>query len=298
MKKREIGQSQIKVSELTLGCMSLPVDIKKAKNIIDKALDYGINHLDTADLYDFGENEKIVGEIIKDRRNDLILTSKVGNHFNREEGTWFWDPSPEHIEASLADSLKRLGTDYLDFYLLHGGTIEDPIDDVIETFERLKEKGHIRAYGISSIRPNVINEYIKRSNIDAIMMQYNMLDRRPEEYFSLINDAQVSVLARGPFAKGILTDSAKAVVSRKGKDGYLTYDEASLKHVVDRLLEVTDGKLSAASLAYILNESVIGTAVFGASSEEQIDEIVQAYQFASHKELIKEIKEITDPISY
>src|SRR5699024_2454645 len=129
MKKNQLGQSDLYVSELTLGCMSLGTDSKKARGIIDRALDAGVNHLDTADLYDFGQNEKIVGDAIKDKRDQVILTSKVGNNFNEEKQDWFWDPSREHIEDGVKDSLHRLGTDYIDFYMLHGGTIDDPIGE-------------------------------------------------------------------------------------------------------------------------------------------------------------------------
>src|SRR5699024_10074009 len=148
MKKRQIGKSDLFVSPLTLGGMSLGTDKKIATEIIHAAIDSGINHLDTADLYDFGKNETIIGEAIKDNRQELILTSKVGNHFDKTNETWFWDPSPAYIEKALDNSLMQLQTDYLDLCLLHGGTIEDPIDDVIETFERLKEKGKIRSFGI------------------------------------------------------------------------------------------------------------------------------------------------------
>ena len=88
----------------------------------------------------------------------------------------------KNIFSSAVDqSLKRLQTDYIDLYQLHGGTIEDPIDEMIEAFETLKAAGKIRYYGISSIRPNVIREYVKRSSIVSVMMQYSLLDRRPEE---------------------------------------------------------------------------------------------------------------------
>src|SRR5699024_5881967 len=109
--------------------------------------------------------------------------------------TWFWDPRKQYIEEAVHASLKRLQTDYIDLYLLHGGTIDDPIDETIEAFENLKEKGLIRAYGISSIRPNVIRSYLKHSSIDAIMMQYSILDRRPEMLLDDIHQQQVSVLA-------------------------------------------------------------------------------------------------------
>src|SRR5699024_11402352 len=111
-----------------------------------------------------------------------------------------------------------LKTDYIYLYMLQGGTIDDTIDESIEALEILKKEGLIRAYGISSIRPNVIREYVRRSSIDAVMMQYSILDRRPEEnILDLLRDEQISVLARGPLAKGLLTTKAKQIIKTKGR---------------------------------------------------------------------------------
>src|SRR5690625_4475438 len=230
MDKKPLGKSNIYVSELTLGCMSLGTDKKQANEIINKALDMGINHLDTADLYDFGLNETIVGEAIKNKRDQVVLTTKVGNHFNRTRKDWFWDPSKQHIQNGIKESLHRLQTDYIDLYLLHGGTIEDNIDESIEAFEQLKKEGLIRAYGISSILTNVIKKYVERSNIDAVMLQYNILDRRPEEQIlDLLKEHRISVLARGSLAKGIF--SSRETLQRKGKDYNFNYSLKELEAV-------------------------------------------------------------------
>lgn len=141
--------------------MSLGTEKGKALSLLDEAIDLGINYLDTADLYDFGTNEEIVGEAIKNRRQDLILATKGGNRFEKGKSGWDWDPSKAYIKEAVKQSLKRLQTDYIDLYQLHGGTIDDPIDETIEAFEELVEEGVIRYYGISSIRPNVIKEYAK-----------------------------------------------------------------------------------------------------------------------------------------
>src|SRR5699024_5532838 len=274
MKKNQLGQSDLYVSELTLGCMSLGTDSKKARGIIDRALDAGVNHLDTADLYDFGQNEKIVGDAIKDKRDQVILTSKVGNNFNEEKQDWFWDPSREHIEDGVKDSLHRLGTDYIDFYMLHGGTIDDPIGESIEAFENLKKEGLIRAYGISSIRPNVIREYVQHSNIDAVMMQYNMLDRRPEEEtLDLLCENSISVLARGPLAKGMLSNRALEQIDKKGRDGFLDYSYDELKTIQQELEKINNrNSMNALALNYVLKHPAVASAVFGASSVSQVDD--------------------------
>lgn len=182
MRKRTLGHSDLEISEIGLGCMSLGTDKAKALSILDEAIELGINYLDTADLYDFGRNEEIVGEAVKNRRHDIILATKAGNRWNDDKDGWHWDASKGYIKEAVKNSLRRLKTDYIDLYQLHGGTMEDHIDETIEAFEDLKQEGVIRYYGISSIRPNVIKEYVKKSNITSIMMQYSLLDRRPEEW--------------------------------------------------------------------------------------------------------------------
>lgn len=275
MKKNRLGKSDLYVSELTLGCMSLGTDQENARKIIDAALDAGINHFDTADLYDFGINEEIVGASVKGKRDNIVITTKVGNHFHKETKNWFWDPSKEYIKQEIKTSLERLGTDYIDFYMLHGGTLADPIDETIEAFEDLKKEGLIRAYGISSIRPNVIQEYVKRSNIDAVMTQYSLLDRRPEEEtLDLLYENNISVLARGPLAKGMLSNKAIAQMEQKGKDGYLGYSNDELNAIYRELSKHASEELSmnALALKYVLKHPAVASAVFGASSVSQLME--------------------------
>src|SRR3954453_2808975 len=124
MKTRKLGSSDIFVSEMGLGCMSLGTDEQKAAEIISAALDEGITYFDTADLYDFGVNEAIVGKTLQSRRDKVILATKVGNRWNDSKDGWHWDASGTYIKSAIKDSLKRLGTDYIDLYQLHGGILE------------------------------------------------------------------------------------------------------------------------------------------------------------------------------
>jgi aryl-alcohol dehydrogenase-like predicted oxidoreductase len=301
MNKKQLGRSDLYISELTLGCMSVGTDKKNAQAIIDYALDQGINHLDTADLYDFGENEKLIGEVIKQKRSELVLTTKVGNHFDKKKKSWFWDPSKEYILEAVKNSLRRLQTDYIDFYMLHGGTIEDQMDETIEAFEQLKKEGLIRAYGISSIRPNVIREYVKHASIDGVMLQYNLFDRRPEEeILDLLHQHQISVLARGPLANGMLTEEAKQQIENKGKDGYLDYSYNELIEAEQKLGEVKDQRsLNELAFQYIFKHPAVSTAVFGASSVHQVKENLRHYSDrALSDKQYQAIQEITKPITY
>lgn len=141
MKKRQLGNSDLYVTEIGFGCMSLGASEAEAMRIIDEAIDLGINFFDTADLYDYGLNEEFVGKALKGKRDQIVLTTKVGNRWTEEKNGWSWDPSKAYIKTEVKESLRRLQTDYIDLYQLHGGTIEDPIDETVEAFEELKKKG-------------------------------------------------------------------------------------------------------------------------------------------------------------
>lgn len=268
MRTNRLGNSELYVSEIGLGCMSLGTDERHAVNLIHRALDEGVNILDTADLYDDGRNEELVGKAVRGRRSDVIIATKVGNRRVPGQEGWAWDPSKAYIKLAVKDSLRRLGTDYIDLYQLHGGTMDDPIDETIEAFEELQQEGLIRYYGISSIRPNVIREYVQRSNIVSVMSQYSILDRRPEEeMLDLLEEKGISVIARGPVARGILSKQGEA----KAEQGYIDYSKDELMSLLEQLQEIADGiDLSHLAIRYALSPAAVACTIPGASSLEQL----------------------------
>jgi len=204
-------QSTFQLPKLGLGCMSLPESYFAAEKVIHAAIDSGISFFDTADLYQKGQNEVNLGKAIQSKRAQLIIATKVGNVWKSDISGWSWNPEKAYILKAVEESLRRLRTDYLDLYQLHGGTIDDPWNETLEAFELLKSQGKIRAFGISSIRPNVIRKVMTMNPPATIMMQYNPLDRRPEEaVFPFLEKTTTRVLVRGAFAKGILIDKPVA----------------------------------------------------------------------------------------
>jgi len=238
-------------------------------------MELGINFFDTADLYDYGRNEELLGKAIRHRRSDVIVATKVGNRQLPGKEERMWDPSKAYILSAVKESLRRLGTDYIDLYQLHGGTIEDPIEETIEAFEGLKQEGWIRYYGISSIRPNVIREYVRRSNITSLMGQYSMLDRRPEEeVLPQLMEHNIGFIARGPLAGGILTSGGV----NKAERGYLDYSREELSAVRQRLMELADDTRTPEQIAirHVLSEPGVTVTLPGASSLEQLRSNVSA----------------------
>lgn len=250
--------------------MSLAGSDEENSQILNSALEYGINFFDTADLYNKGMNEVSVGKALKSSRKKIVLATKVGNQWRSDGTGWDWNPSKEYILHSVESSLRRLQTDYIDLYQLHGGTIDDPIDETIEAFELLKEQGKIRHYGISSIRPNVIREYIDRSSIVSVMMQYSLLDRRPEEScLELLKENNIGVLARGSIAQGLL-------VNKAAKE-YLGYSAQEVELAARAVREISDEWRTPAHTAvkYVLSNPAVSSAVLGIRTEKQLKEALK-----------------------
>jgi len=275
MEQRRLGESGLMVSEIGLGCMSLKSNQpKQSKDIIQKAFDKGITFFDTADLYDKGQNETVVGESVQAFRKQIVLASKVGNLWRADGSGWDWKASKDYIIRTIEGSLSRLKTDYIDLYQLHGGTIDDPIDEIIEAFELLKKQGKIRTYGLSSIRPNVIKTFLSKSSIASVMMQYSLLDRRPEEEIDgLLASNGVNMLARGALGKGLLVN--------KPVEPYLQYSSGEVAHILRNLDNRTkksgEGRATEA-LSYVLSNPAVATAVVGVSTKLQLDELLSTTQ--------------------
>jgi aryl-alcohol dehydrogenase-like predicted oxidoreductase len=275
MKMNRLGSSDLMVSEIGFGCMTIGTEEQKGIYLIHEALEKGINFLDTADLYDSGRNEGIVGKAVRGRRQDVVIATKVGNRRIPGQEGWVWDPSKAYILEAVKESLRRLGTDYIDLYQLHGGTLDDPIDETVEAFEQLKREGVIRWYGISSIRPNVIREYVKRSGIVSVMNQYSLLDRRAEEeVLPLLEEEGISLIARGPVASGVLAERGAS----KAAKGYLDYEQSELLKVRERLAAFASDERSMEQVAlrYSLAQPAVATAIAGASTSEQLQHNVGA----------------------
>ncbi|MDN5214104.1 aldo/keto reductase [Fulvivirgaceae bacterium BMA12] len=292
MNYRTLGNTDLKISEISFGCMSLGHNQQENDRIINYAIDHGINFFDTADLYQKGLNEQSVGKAIKSKRKDIVLSSKVGNVWNDDGQSWHWDASKKHIMQGIEGSLSRLQTDYIDLYQLHGGTIDDPIDETIEAFERLKQQGKIKYYGISSIRPNVIREYVKRSNIVSVMMQYSLLDRRPEEAaLELLKSNQISVLARGSLAKGLLAGKPPAT--------YLDHTTEAVNQMQGELLKIAGAEENGynAALQFVLNNPAVASAVVGLRTMEQLQQIL-AYKANAAEADVDALKKIFTPQKY
>jgi len=279
-----LGKSALKISRMGFGTMSLDTENPASERLLLAAWYAGINFFDTADMYQQGKLETLLGRAFLNRRDQIILATKVGNQWRPDGSGWDWNPTKKYILSAIDQSLKRLQTDYIDLYQLHGGTLEDPIEEIIETFESLKKSGKIRYYGISSIRPAVIREYVKRSHVVSVMMQYSLLDRRPEEeMLTLLKEKQIGVLARGSLAKGLLIN--------KPPVPFLNFCAEEVAKAALTIKSVSDERQSPVETAvrFVLDHPAISSAVIGIRTEAQLNEAIAAGNSPALNKIRKEI---------
>lgn len=271
------------------GCMSLNPNGSDNIELLRSATEKGITFFDTADLYDQGWNEEVIGEALSPIRTEVQIATKVGNEWNGSGTDWRWNPTKDYILKAVDKSLERLQTNYIDLYQLHGGTLEDPIEETIEAFEILKEQGKILNYGISSIRPNVIKEWIKKSNMSTVMMQYSLLDRRPEEEcLDLLHNAGIDVITRGTLAKGMLIDKpAKEYL------GYSEHEVALMKDAVSK----TKNPLST-SIQYVQKNKAVSYPIIGIRTIEQLNEVIASKTELLTDEYLNKVAMVLKPNIY
>ena len=289
MQYQPLGKSDLKISKIGFGCMSLKPQQEDFNAIIDAAIDQGINYFDTADLYDKGLNETLLGKAFRGKRDKVIIATKAGNQWRADGSGWDWNPRKGYILKCAEDSLRRLQIDCIDLYQSHGGTIQDNIDETIEAYEILLQQGKIRYYGLSSIRPNVIREFVKKSNIVSVMTQYSLLDRRPEEStLQLLHENNIGVLVRGSVASGLLID--------KPAKPYLNYSESEVARAAKAIESISGKKRNKAQTAvqFVLKNPAITSAIVGIRTMEQLQDAIQAMNQPALTE--EESKKLIDSI--
>ena len=273
MQYQTLGKSAMQVSRIGFGCMSLKPEESSFIPFIHAAIDRGINYFDTADLYDKGLNETLLGKALKGKRDKVIIASKAGNQWRADGSGWDWNPRKDYILKCADESLKRLQIDCIDLFQSHGGTMEDNIDETIEAYEILIKQGKIRYYGLSSIRPNVIREFVKKSNIVSVMTQYSLLDRRPEEStLDLLKENNIGVLVRGSVASGLLVD--------KSPKPYLNLSEKQVATVAEAVNSLSTKERDAAQTAiqYVLKNPAVTSAIVGIRTMAQLEDVVRTLE--------------------
>jgi len=199
------------VHPIGLGCMNLshaygePPSRERAVDVLNRAVDLGITHFDTATLYGFGRNESLVGPVLKPFRDRIFLTSKCG--IQGVDGKRVIDGRPETLQRTLEDSLRRLDTDVIDLYYLHRWDKAVPIEDSIGAMAEMVESGKVRALGLSEVSVATLEKAHAVHPIAAVQSEYSLWTRNPElGMLDACAEIGAAFVAFSPLARGFLTD--------------------------------------------------------------------------------------------
>jgi aryl-alcohol dehydrogenase-like predicted oxidoreductase len=215
MTKLPLGKSDLLVSRLGLGCMGMsefygPGDEAESIRTIHRALELGVNFLDTADIYGLGRNEELVGKALRGRRQQAVLATKFGN-VRGKDGSWLGvNGKPDYVRSCCESSLLRLGVDVIDLYYQHRVDPETPIEETVGAMAELVRQGKVRYLGLSEAAPATIRRACAVHPIAALQTEYSLWTRDPEaEVLPTCRENGISFVAYSPLGRGALTGAIR-----------------------------------------------------------------------------------------
>lgn len=302
MQYRSLGSSGIKVSQLCLGTMMFggATDEAAAHKIVAKARDHGVNFIDSADVYNGGKAEEVTGRAIGNRRNDWVVATKLGNPFGA--GPNRGGLSRKWIMQAAEDSLRRLGTDYIDIYYLHREDHQTPIGETIRAMGDLVRQGKIRYFGVSNYRAWRIAEICNlcdRLGIDrpvASQPYYHALYRVAEvEQLPVCANYGLGIVSYSPLARGVLTGKympgeAADKHTRAGREDKRILQTEFRRETLEAAQKVKAYADSRGvspqhfAVSWVLNNALITGVIAGPRTESQWDDYVKALDYHFTKE--------------
>ncbi len=298
MKYVRLGATGTEVSALALGCMSFgepergahpwSLTEEASRPLIRRAIEAGITFFDTANVYSAGSSEEIVGRALADfaKRDEIVLATKV--HGRMTEGPNGQGLSRKHILWQVDESLRRLGTDYIDLYQIHRWDPATPIEETLETLDGLVQAGKVRYLGASSMWAWQFSKalHLQRANgwarFVTMQDQYNLLNREEErEMYPLCADEGIGVLPWSPLARGRLTRDWEETTERSetdqfGKTLYRQSEEAD-RRVAAAVATVAEARgipRAQVALAWVSANPVVTAPIVGVTKPEQLDDAV------------------------
>ena len=216
MKKRALGSQGLIACQLGLGCMGMsefygPTDDTENLKTLERALELGINFLDTSDAYGPHKNEILVGKFMKDKREKILLATKFGIVRDpNNPAVRGLNGKPAYVESACDASLKRLNTDYIDLYYLHRVDPSTAIEVTVEAMSKLVQSGKVKALGLSEVTPATLRKAHAIHPITAVQSEYSLWSREPEdEMLETCKELGVAFVAYSPLGRGFLTGQIK-----------------------------------------------------------------------------------------
>jgi aryl-alcohol dehydrogenase-like predicted oxidoreductase len=313
MIERNLGYSGLKVSLVGLGTNNFGgrLDLEASRRVIHKALDLGVTFIDTADVYgNKGGSETILGEVLGARRQDVILATKFGYPMG-EEGA-LQGASRRYIFQAVEASLKRLKTDWVDLYQVHHPDPDTPIEETVRALEDLVRQGKVRYIGLSNFAPwqiveaQAIARQAGASSFISSQDEYSLLRREPEkERVTVLRHYGLSLLPFFPLANGLLTgkyrqgEPAPAGSRLAGTTGlaerYLTEANLAVVERLRRFAEERGHTLLELAFSWLVAHPFVASVIAGASAPEQVEQNVQAVEWALSDEELAEIDHLSQP---
>jgi aryl-alcohol dehydrogenase-like predicted oxidoreductase len=287
---RQLGRSGLTVSAVGFGAMSLagvygPADDAESLRTLRRALDLGVTLLDTADIYGDGRSERLVGEAIKGRRDEVVVATKFGGGFN-PDGTAGGQGRPERVRSALEASLRRLATDHVDLYYLHRVDPSTPIEETVGAMAELVAAGLIRHIGLSETSPATLRRAHAVHPVAALQTEYSLFTREPEaELLPLTAELGIGFVAYSPLGRGMLAgqihspsdlaaDDWRATVPRFRGDGLRRM--IVLAREQDELAADLGISPAQLALAWVLAQAEHIVPIPGTRSTEKLDANVAA----------------------
>jgi aryl-alcohol dehydrogenase-like predicted oxidoreductase len=275
------------VSDIGFGAMTIggeifgATDDQESLRTLHRALDQGMNFIDTADAYGRGHSEELLAQVLQTRRNEVVLATKGGNQFTVRQGLRNFDP--DYITSALESSLKRLQIDTIDLYQLHNPSPEVMRrGEIFERLDRFKREGKIRFYGVSLEKTADGLVAIETGKPDTLQVVYNILHQDPEEQlFPLAQKENIGILARVPLERGVLSGRFKSTTEFAQKDwrrGVFSEEGLAQTHAaVEKLEFLIRGEvpnLAQAALRFILSHPAVSTVIPGIRTVKQVEDNV------------------------
>ena len=315
MNYRNLGKSGLKVSQLCLGTNNFGGQISEEASlrIVNKALDCGINVIDTANIYTGGKSEEIIGKAVKGRRDEAIIATKVG--FGKVEGPNQSGLSRKHILNQVEHSLKSLQTDFIDIYYMHRFDPETPLEETLRTFDYLVRQGKVRYMACSNFtawqiaKAHEICETHDLEKLIAVQPPYNLLQRDIEEdIIPYCQQEGLGILTYTPLMGGFLTGKySKAspppagsrfnynprLWERAGKESNF----AVLKQI-ENVADDTGIPVSKLAISWILKNPAITAPIIGVSSVEQVEENSRITEINLNDDIYQRLNDLTKDANF